>query len=82
MSKQIESLLQQNGLEPKLIQEIVDFGRSRKIDSGQVLISHESSGSEIPFLMNGLLIVLRQNPDGEEVQKRISKTKNNITRPK
>lgn len=55
------------GFDPKLIQEITSLGRLRKISGGKVLMSPDQPGTEVPFVLNGLLKVLRQEPNGKEV---------------
>lgn len=67
MNDTIDVLLKSSGLEPKLIDEIVVIGRQKRIKEYQVLVSPKSPGDEIPIVMNGLLKVLRQDPDGNEV---------------
>lgn len=67
MSQMIRDVLQKINFEPQLVDEIISLGRSRKIAANHVLVSPEMPGNEIPFVISGLLKVMRQNPDGDEV---------------
>jgi len=67
MSQMIRDILQKIDFEPQLVDEIISLGRLRKIEADQVLVSPEMPGSEIPIVMSGLLKVMRQNPDGNEI---------------
>ena len=67
MTNTVEELLIRTGLEPELIKEIVAIGRLKKIESDQLLVDPDSPGGEIPFVMTGLLKVMRQDENGNEV---------------
>ena len=67
MSGDIEVLLSRIGLEQPLIQEIATIGRLKKAKLDQVVISPDSPGNEMPIVMSGLLKVMRQDPNGEEI---------------
>ena len=67
MGDTVDILLKNTGLEPKLVEEIMSIGRLKKVKSGHVLVSPDSPGNEIPIVMSGLLKVLRQDPNGQEV---------------
>lgn len=55
------------GFEPDLIQEILRLGRKRKVAANKVLIETDSQFDEIPFVLNGLLRVMRVNDNGREI---------------
>ena len=61
-----ESLLKTN-LEQKLIDEILSLGRLKKVRQGQTIISPGSESSEMPLVMEGLLKVMRQDENGNEI---------------
>ncbi|MEQ9468276.1 MAG: Crp/Fnr family transcriptional regulator [Ekhidna sp.] len=67
MQEHIDAILKNTGLEPKLIDEIVTIGRLKKVSAGNVVISPDSPGNEMPIVLSGLLKVMRQDPDGNEV---------------
>jgi len=56
-------------LEPKLIDEILQIGRLKKVHSGQVVISPGSSSNEMPIVLEGLLKVMRDDDNGNEILK-------------
>ncbi len=66
MPENIEEVLSKMGLEPKLVQEIITIGRLKKARAGQVIISPESSGKEMPVVLTGLLKVMRQDSNEDE----------------
>ena len=55
------------GLEPGLISEIHSLGRLKKSSKGKPVITPDNKTEEIPFVLSGLLSVMRVNPDGQEV---------------
>ncbi|MEQ8241546.1 MAG: Crp/Fnr family transcriptional regulator [Cyclobacteriaceae bacterium] len=67
MSEDIDVILARTGLENKLIDEITTIGRLKKVKAGQIVVSPESPGNEMPIVLSGLLKVLRQDPNGQEV---------------
>lgn len=68
MEKTVDKILEQIGIEPKLIAEIMSIGRLKKVKEGQIVVDPEDpSTREIPIVIEGLLKVLRQNPDGDEI---------------
>ncbi|GAB4248273.1 MAG: Crp/Fnr family transcriptional regulator [Ekhidna sp.] len=62
-----EAVLNNAGLEPKLAEEIVAIGRLKKVKAGQVVVSPEVPGNEMPIVLSGLLKVVRYNGEGNEV---------------
>ncbi|XOV94826.1 MAG: Crp/Fnr family transcriptional regulator [Bacteroidota bacterium] len=67
MAEKIDEVLLSAGLEPKLVDEITTIGRLKKAKAGQVVISPEDHTNEIPIVLSGLLKVMRQDPNGDEV---------------
>lgn len=67
MEVQVDNILRQNGLEPKLIDEIMTIGRLKKVRAGQVVVSPEKPGNEMPLVLSGLLKVMRQDTNDSEI---------------
>ncbi len=67
MEIDLKSVLVKAGLEDKLIEEIQSIGRLKKVKEDQVIVSPEAPGTEIPFVIAGLLKVLKVNEEGSEV---------------
>jgi CRP/FNR family transcriptional regulator len=67
MNELLQRTLERSGLELEVIQEIIDSGRLKKVKAGQTVISPEMPGDEMPFVMEGLLKVMRQDPGGNEI---------------
>ena len=67
MSSVAEKLLLEVGLEPALVTEIITWGHSKHVKAGQVIIHSDRSSVEIPFVLTGLLKVMRQSPAAEEI---------------
>jgi CRP/FNR family transcriptional regulator len=67
MQFDVASLLNTTGLEPQLIEEIISIGRLKKISAGQTLMGPENQSNEIPIVLTGLLKVMRQDLNGEEM---------------
>ncbi len=61
------AVLNQIGLEAKLIDEIKTIGRLRKVNTGQVVASAQDASKEIPLVLTGLLKVIRQDENGSEI---------------
>ena len=59
--------LEKMAFEPKLVAEILQIGRLKKVEESDIIISPEEQGSEIPFVLDGLLRVMRQDSAGKEV---------------
>ena len=64
---EIASILSQTGIEQKLIDEIVTIGRLKKVHAGQIVMSPEMPGTEMPIVISGLLKVMRQDESGNEI---------------
>lgn len=67
MSEDVATILLSGGLEPQLVDEITSLGRLKKASAGNVIISPDDQTNEIPIVLSGLLKVLRQDPNGDEV---------------
>lgn len=67
MDNTLDTLLQNKSLEPKLTEEIMATGRLKKTKTGHAIVTPDSPGDEMPIVISGLLKVMRQDPDGEEV---------------
>lgn len=67
MSELVESVLQGAGLEAKLVEEILTIGRLKKVAAGQVVVSPDSQGNEMPIVLRGLLKVMRHDQNANEV---------------
>lgn len=63
----LQNILNHSQIEPKLAEEIQTIGRLKKIDAGKVLISPQSDTNEMPIVLKGLLKVMRQDSDGQEI---------------
>lgn len=64
----VDQILQNIGIEQKLIDEIVSIGRLKKVRAGQTVVDPDDpSTMEIPIVLNGLLKVMRQNSNGDEI---------------
>lgn len=67
MNELAKEVLEASGIEPVLIKEILTSGRLKKVRAGQVVINSESIRGEIPIVLEGLLKVMRSDPEGREV---------------
>lgn len=67
MSELLDKVLDNSGLELKLTDEIKSIGRFKKVKAGQIVISPENQGNEMPIVLEGLLKVMRRDNDGNEV---------------
>lgn len=67
MEELVNKVLNNSALEPKLIEEILAVGRLKKVKAGRIVISPESQANEMPIVLKGLLKVMRQDKNGNEV---------------
>ena len=67
MQELVNKVLNNSQLEPKLADEIMTIGRLKKVKAGGVVISPESDSNEMPIVLEGLLKVMRRDPNGNEV---------------
>ena len=63
----LHELLSHTGLEPALITEISTVGRLKRVEADEVIISPQTQGKEMPFVLSGTLKVMRADPEGNEV---------------
>jgi len=67
MKEKVIEILNKSIFEPQLIKEILNTGRLKRVSAEDVIISNESEGNEIPLVLDGLLKVMRQDKNGNEV---------------
>nr|WKN35667.1 Crp/Fnr family transcriptional regulator [Tunicatimonas sp. TK19036] len=67
MEELVNKVIANSHLEPKLVEEILAVGRLKKVKAGGVVISPGSEGREMPIVLEGLLKVMRQDKNGNEV---------------
>ncbi len=61
------SILENLGLEPALVEDILSIGRRKIVKKGSGIIQPGDRGEEIPFVLSGVLKVMRQDPSGNEI---------------
>ncbi len=61
------SILQHLGFEADLIEEILSIGRYKGVKAGKEVPNLDSLGREVPFVLEGLLKVMRHDEKGREV---------------
>lgn len=67
MNDIVRDVFSNSELDFQLQEEILKIGRMRKVKAGDVVIAPESQPNEIPFVLQGLLKVMRQDSNGNEV---------------
>ena len=67
MNPAVDQLIHNLGLEPKLNEEILKLGRLKKVRAGQLVISPGSTSREIPLVLKGILKVMKQDHDDNEI---------------
>ena len=67
MKAKVTSALYALDFEEPLVAEILSIGRAKKAPAGNVLMSPDNPGTEVPFVLDGLLKVIRQESNGKEV---------------
>ena len=67
MEQMVDQILVNAGIEPKLVEEIVKIGRLKKVRQDATVISPGSKNDEIPIVLEGLLKVMRQDTNGNEI---------------
>lgn len=63
----LNNILQKQGFEPRLIDEIITTGRLKKVAKGTNVISPGADAQEIPLVIDGTLKVMRQDAEGREI---------------
>lgn len=67
MKEALQVILKEAGIEQALIEEIQKVGVSKKAESGETVITPGSTSMYMPFVIEGLLSVVRQDNDGNEI---------------
>jgi len=67
MNEKIKEVLERTPFEPELKEEILKSGRLKKAKTGQTVITPEDEAQEMPLVMSGLLRVMRNDDNGNEV---------------
>ena len=67
MENTVDKVLAAAQLEPQLIEEILRIGRLKKVREEAQVISPGSKSDEIPIVLEGLLKVMRQDTNGNEI---------------
>lgn len=67
MNEKIKEVLERTPFEPELKEEILKSGRLKKAKSGQTVITPDDEAQEMPLVMSGLLRVMRNDDNGNEV---------------
>lgn len=65
--KMIEEILRAQGLEDKLIQEIIEIGYMKNVIKDDYVIDSSENRKSIPIVIEGILKVYRQESNGKEV---------------
>ncbi|MGB3467762.1 MAG: Crp/Fnr family transcriptional regulator [Cyclobacteriaceae bacterium] len=60
MKDAIRQIMQSHNLENSLIEEMLLTGRLKKLKAGEILVSPEQPGNEMPVVLTGLLKVMRR----------------------
>ncbi len=67
MNEKIKEVLERTPFEPELKEEILKSGRLKKAKAGQTVITPDDETQEMPLVMSGLLRVMRNDDNGNEV---------------
>ncbi len=67
MQESLKSILSEAGIEDELIQEIQKVGISKTARSGELIITPGSTSMYMPIVLEGLLSVVRQDGDANEI---------------
>jgi CRP/FNR family transcriptional regulator len=67
MKKSLQSILEEAGIEQALIEEIQQVGVSKKATTGEIVIRPGSTSMYMPFVLEGLLSVVREDDNGNEI---------------
>lgn len=67
MNEKIKEVLERTPFEPELKEEILKSGRLKKAKAGQTVITPDDEAQEMPLVMSGLLRVMRNDDNGNEV---------------
>ncbi|XWN36293.1 MAG: Crp/Fnr family transcriptional regulator [Balneola sp.] len=67
MQESLRSILSEAGIEDELIQEIQKVGFPKTARSGELIITPGSTSMHMPIVLEGLLSVVRQDEDANEI---------------
>ncbi|WP_296619822.1 Crp/Fnr family transcriptional regulator [Marivirga sp.] len=67
MNDKIKEVLDRSPFEPEVKAEILKVGRLKKAKAGQSVITSDDEAQEMPLVMSGLLRVMRNDENGNEV---------------
>jgi CRP/FNR family transcriptional regulator len=67
MNEKIKEVLERTPFEPEIKEEILKSGRLKKAKAGQTVITPDDEAQEMPLVMSGLLRVMRNDDNGNEV---------------
>jgi CRP/FNR family transcriptional regulator len=67
MNEKIKEVLTRTPFEAELKEEILKSGRLKKAKAGQTVITPDDEAQEMPLVMSGLLRVMRNDDNGNEV---------------
>jgi len=67
IKEQVREIVSRIGFEEVLINEILQIGRLKKIAAGEVVMGKGMENKEFPFVIDGLLRVVRSDQDGSEL---------------
>lgn len=67
MNDKIKEVLERSPFEPELKTEIIKVGRLKKAKAGQTVITPDDEAQEMPLVLSGLLRVMRNDDNGNEV---------------
>lgn len=63
----LDRFIQSHGIEPQLGEEMKRLGRMKKVKAGEMVVAPRSTTMEMPIVLTGLLKVMRQDEEGNEV---------------
>lgn len=67
MEEKVGEILRNLQLEDGLIKEILTSGRKKRVEAEESVVVPGSSANEVPFVIEGLLRVMRQDSNGNEI---------------
>ena len=67
VNSDVAGTLRKVGFEEKLVEEIVQVGRRRKVKAQSMVIDPGSKSDEIPIVLSGLLMVMTRDTQGNEL---------------
>ena len=67
MNELLDKMLANSGIEPELANEIEQVGRLKKVTAGELVVNPKERAGEMPFVLKGLLKVMRDGDQQNEV---------------